>query len=573
MAMRAPASVPDVVVHRVLPIGQHRNLDDYVAAGGGAGRRVALDADAVELIDVVNKSGLRGRGGAGFPTGVKWSTVAALASESLPTTVVVNGAEGEPGTFKDRAILRANPYAVLEGAVIAARAVGAPTAVIALKATFTREIERVEQAIAEMEAAGWVDRGVLSVFRGPREYLYGEETALLESVAGRPPFPRIAPPWRRGVTEVVEDVEDTTSESGLAAPVLMAGETEAPPALVNNVETIANVPGIVANGADWFRSLGTSESPGTIVCTVSGSTKRAGVAEIPMGTPLRVAIETIGGGVDVGRRVTAVLMGVANAALTGDQLDTPLCYEAMRAAGSGLGSAGAIVFTDGDDLLAAAAGVSRFLAIESCGQCTPCKQDGLALAARLARALRRSGGARRRRDGQRPPRHGRRRRPLRARRSATGCSRQPRRPRRRSPAPACRWRHRGDRADARRRARRPRRRQGRLRRRVHQQAARLDLRRDRLGSVTRRPAHRQARRLTPAADLGGRTAGNRTAGRPDREMDRRPPRTSQVGSAGSVRASSASAAAAAVIDPARTAASISAVRRRTAGTARKRASR
>ncbi len=383
MAMRAPASVPDVVVHRVLPIGQHRNLDDYVAAGGGAGRRVALDADAVELIDVVNKSGLRGRGGAGFPTGVKWSTVAALASESLPTTVVVNGAEGEPGTFKDRAILRANPYAVLEGAVIAARAVGAPTAVIALKATFTREIERVEQAIAEMEAAGWVDRGVLSVFRGPREYLYGEETALLESVAGRPPFPRIAPPWRRGVTDVVEDVEDTTSESGLAAPVLMAGETEAPPALVNNVETIANVPGIVANGADWFRSLGTSESPGTIVCTVSGSTKRAGVAEIPMGTPLRVAIETIGGGVDVGRRVTAVLMGVANAALTGDQLDTPLCYEAMRAAGSGLGSAGAIVFTDGDDLLAAAAGVSRFLAIESCGQCTPCKQDGLALAARL----------------------------------------------------------------------------------------------------------------------------------------------------------------------------------------------
>ncbi|MET0910930.1 MAG: NADH-ubiquinone oxidoreductase-F iron-sulfur binding region domain-containing protein [Ilumatobacteraceae bacterium] len=383
MAMRAPASGPDVVVHRVLPIGQHRTLDDYVAAGGGAGRHAALDADAVELIDLVRNSGLRGRGGAGFPTGIQWSTVAGLASESLPTTVVVNGAEGEPGTFKDRAILRANPYAVLEGAVIAARAVGAPTAVIALKSTFVREIERVQRAIAEMEAAGWVDRGVLTVFEGPREYLFGEETALLESIAGRPPFPRIAPPWRRGATEVVEDVEDTTSESGLAAPVLMAGETEAPPALVNNVETIANVPGIIANGADWFRSLGTAESPGTIVCTVSGSTKRAGVAEIPMGTPLRDAIEAIGGGVDVGRRVTAVLLGVANAALTGDQLDTPLCYEAMRDAGSGLGSAGAIVFTDDDDLLAAAAGVARFLAVESCGQCTPCKQDGLALAARL----------------------------------------------------------------------------------------------------------------------------------------------------------------------------------------------
>ena len=231
-----------------------------------------------------------------------------------------------------------------------------------------------------MEAAGWVDRGVLSVFQGPREYLYGEETALLEAVAGRPPFPRIAPPWRRGATEVVESADDAASESGLAAPVLMAGATEAPPALVNNVETIANVPAIVANGADWFRSLGTDESPGTIVCTVSGSTKRAGVAEIPMGTPLRDAIETIGGGVDVGRRVTAVLMGVANAVLTGDQLDTPLTYEAMRDAGSGLGSAGFIVLADDDDLLAAAAGVARFLAVESCGQCTPCKQDGLALA-------------------------------------------------------------------------------------------------------------------------------------------------------------------------------------------------
>jgi NADH-quinone oxidoreductase subunit F len=383
MPMAVADSNPNVVVHRVLPMGRHRSLDDYVAAGGGAGRRVALDTEAVRLIDIVHQSGLRGRGGAGFPTGTKWSTVAALASDELPTTVVVNGAEGEPGTFKDRAILRANPYSVLEGALIAARAVGAPTAVIALKSTFTRETERVAEAIAEMEAAEWVDRGVLSVFQGPREYLYGEETALLEAVAGRPPFPRIAPPWRRGATDVVVDADDAMSESGLAAPVLMAGATEAPPALVNNVETIANVPAIVANGADWFRTLGTEQSPGTIVCTVSGSTKRAGVAEIPMGTPVRVAIETIGGGLDVGRRVTAVLMGVANAVLTGDQLDTPMSYEAMHDAGSGLGSAGMIVLADDVDLLAAAAGVSRFLAVESCGQCTPCKQGGLALAAHL----------------------------------------------------------------------------------------------------------------------------------------------------------------------------------------------
>jgi NADH:ubiquinone oxidoreductase subunit F (NADH-binding) len=383
MPMAVADPNPDVVVHRVLPVGRLRSLDDYITAGGGAGRRVALDTSAAELIDIIDRSGLRGRGGAGFPTATKWSTVAGLASDVLPTTVVVNGAEGEPGTFKDRAILRANPYAVLEGALIAARAVGAPTVVIALKSTFALEVERVEEAIAEMEAAGWVDRGVLSVFQGPREYLYGEETALLESVAGRPPFPRIAPPWRRGATDVVGDADDATSESGLAAPVLMAGATEAPPALVNNVETIANVPAIIANGADWFRSLGTDQSPGTIVCTVSGSTKRAGVAEVPMGTPVRVAIEAIGGGVDVGRRVTAVLTGVANAALTGEQLDTPMSYEAMEEAGSGLGSAGLIVLADDVDMLAAAAGVARFLAVESCGQCEPCKRDGLGLAARL----------------------------------------------------------------------------------------------------------------------------------------------------------------------------------------------
>jgi NADH:ubiquinone oxidoreductase subunit F (NADH-binding) len=382
MGKRAPAS--DVVVHRVLPIGQHRSIDDYVEAGGGTGLRAALDSDAAVLIDTVTRSGLRGRGGAGFPTGTKWATVAGFASAELPTTVVVNGAEGEPGTFKDRAILRANPYAVVEGAVIAARAVGAPTAIIALKEAFGREAARVEEAIAEMEAAGWLDRGVASVFRGPREYLYGEETALLEAVAGRPPFPRIAPPWRRGVIEVVGSEADAVSDSGLAAPVRMAGETDAPPTLVNNVETMANVPGIIANGPDWFRALGTDESPGTVVCTISGSTRRAGVAEVPMGTPVRAAIETIGGGLEVGRRVAAVLMGVASPVLRGDQLDTPMSYEAMRDAGSGLGSAGAIVLGDDVDLLAAAAGVARFLAIESCGQCTPCKQDGLAIAERLA---------------------------------------------------------------------------------------------------------------------------------------------------------------------------------------------
>lgn len=372
-----------VLQHRVLPAAPFATLGDYVASGGGDGLRRAADLSAIELIELITASGLRGRGGAGFPTGLKWRTVADYESDVLATAVVVNGAEGEPGTFKDRSILRANPYAVLEGAVIAARAVGAPTVVIALKETFTKERNRVHSAIAEMVSAGLVDDGVISIFAGPREYLYGEETALLEAVAGRPPFPRIAPPWRRGVTEVVRTPDDVDSESGLAASVEMAGATDAPPSLVNNVETMANVPAIVANGAEWFRSVGTEESPGTVVCTVSGSTVRAGVGEVAMGTPLRAAIDAIGGGVEEGRSIAAVLLGVANAVLTGTQIDTPMSHEAMQAAGSGLGSAGAIVLDDDVDLIAAAAGVARFLAVESCGQCTPCKQDGLAIAVTL----------------------------------------------------------------------------------------------------------------------------------------------------------------------------------------------
>lgn len=379
-------STESVLQHRVLPATKMATLDDYRAAGGGSGLQRATKLSADELIALITASGLRGRGGAGFPTGTKWRTVADYASTALPTAVIVNGAEGEPGTFKDRSILRANPYAVLEGAVIAARAVGAPTVVVALKETFTTERNRVESAMNEMVDAGLVDDGVISVFSGPGVYLYGEETALLEAVAGRPPFPRIAPPWRRGVTDLIGTVgtaEDAESESGSAAPVGMAGTTDAAPSLVNNVETMANVPGIVANGADWFRSVGTDESPGTVVCTVSGSTVRSGVGEVAMGTTLRTVIDTIGGGMEPGVGITGVLIGVSGPVLAGGQIDTPMSYEAMAGIGHSLGSAGAIVLADDIDLTAAAAGVARFLAVESCGQCTPCKQDGLAIAASL----------------------------------------------------------------------------------------------------------------------------------------------------------------------------------------------
>jgi len=385
------------LVYRVLPPAPLTALDDYRATGGGAGLEAALAAGADTVVAEVEASGLRGRGGAGFPTGRKWRAVTANRSPELPATVVVNGAEGEPGTFKDRTILRMHPHAVVEGALIAARAIGATHVVFALKQTFAPELRHLRAAVDDAHAAGWADAIALTVFEGPEEYLYGEETALLEAVDGRMPFPRIAPPFRRGVTEVVETDADLRSRSGLAAHVEMAApdpSTIAPPTLVNNVETLANVPAIVARGAEWFRSEGTEQSPGTIVCTVTGSTVRAGVGEVAMGTPLRDVIELVGGGVRPGRRVKAVATGISNALVPEEQLDTPVSYEAMAAIGSGLGSAGFVVFDDEVDMAAVAAGASRFLAVESCGQCRPCKQDGLAIADLLAGICRSEGGER-----------------------------------------------------------------------------------------------------------------------------------------------------------------------------------
>ncbi|HKF92267.1 MAG TPA: NADH-ubiquinone oxidoreductase-F iron-sulfur binding region domain-containing protein [Acidimicrobiia bacterium] len=367
---------------RVLPPRPVARLADYEQAGGGQGLEAAARLGPDGVIDEVAASGLRGRGGAGFPTGRKWAAVSGNVSPVEPTTVVVNGAEGEPGSFKDRAIMRADPYRVLEGALIAAFALSADTVIVAVKETFTAETERLRAAIEEIHAAGWATDVELSVFEGPPEYLYGEETGLLEAVDGRGPFPRVSPPYRHGAEEFGDEPASSAAKIEMAAP----GElTDAPPTLANNVETLANVPGILARGADWFRSVGTDGSPGTIVCTVTGQTPRHGVAEVAMGTPLRDVIDQIGGGALPGRRHVAAMSGVANSLVLADDFDVPVSYEAMQAIGTGLGTGGFIVFDDTTDFVAVAAGVSRFLGVESCGQCVPCKQDGLELAAILER--------------------------------------------------------------------------------------------------------------------------------------------------------------------------------------------
>ncbi|MFN8050727.1 MAG: NADH-ubiquinone oxidoreductase-F iron-sulfur binding region domain-containing protein [Acidimicrobiales bacterium] len=367
------------LVSRILPSDPVESLDRHLAAGGGAGLAAALGADPAWVVDQITAAGLRGRGGAGFPTGTKWAAVRENLSSSIPATVVVNAAEGEPGTFKDRMLLRRDPYSVVEGALIAAHVVGARRVILAVKEGFARETARLHDVIAELVDARWCDDVEIEVFAGPKAYLLGEETALLEAIDGRPPFPRIAPPFRRGVDEVVETPADVDSGSGLSAHVEMAGgggAVEAPPALVDNVETLANVAFILREGVDAFRSMGTEQSPGTVICTVTGSVATPDVAEVEMGTLLSEVLEAIGGGPLEDRRLVAVLPGVSNAVIVAERFDTPLTYEDMEAAGSGLGSASFVVFDDSDDMLAVAAGVSRFLYVESCGQCTPCKKDG-----------------------------------------------------------------------------------------------------------------------------------------------------------------------------------------------------
>jgi len=355
------------LVHRVLYPRPILSLAEYLTRRGGEGIAAARQMEPAAIIERVLASGLRGRGGAGFPTGLKWQTVAGNRTDVAPSTVIVNAAEGEPGTLKDRTILRRNPFLVVEGALIAARAVGADMVIFGLKEAFAGEVERLGNAVEEAEEAGWTEGIKLQVFEGPDEYLYGEESALLETIDGGWPFPRVVPTFRRGV--------HAGGNVNLAEG----------PALVNNTETLANVARIIARGPTWFRSLGTEESPGTIVCTITGDTQHHGVGEVQMGTPLWEVIEDIGGGPVEGRSVKAVLAGVANGIIPGDQLDTPLTYEAMRAIGSGVGSGGFIVFDDTADMAAVAAGVARFLAIESCGQCEPCKLDGLTLARTLAK--------------------------------------------------------------------------------------------------------------------------------------------------------------------------------------------
>jgi NADH:ubiquinone oxidoreductase subunit F (NADH-binding) len=363
----------------LLPERPIESIDEWLATDvGGLGVERAQSIGPRATIEHMQRSGLRGRGGAGFPTGRKWATVAGADASAGTRYLVCNAAEGEPATFKDRTLMRANPYQMVEGMIIAAFAVGAAEAFVCLKASFEREIASVTRAIEEFQRAGICQDCQFTIVSGPEEYLYGEEKAMMEVIEGKPPLPRLLAPYEHGL---FTGGPQEGWESGGGRPST-AGSN---PTLVNNAETLSNVPHILARGADWFRSMGTPQSPGTIVCTMVGDVVAPDVGELEMGTRLGDAIDAVGSGLAAGRRMKGAFSGVANPVLTAEHLDVGLSYEAMQGAGSGLGAGGFWVLDDTACMVEAALTVSRFLYVESCGQCPPCKLGSEDITSRLER--------------------------------------------------------------------------------------------------------------------------------------------------------------------------------------------
>jgi len=360
----------------LLPSEPIETLAEYLDAGGGRGLEQALRLGELATIETVTSAGVRGRGGAGFPAGRKWLSV--REGGAGLRFVVANGAEGEPATFKDRMLMRRDPYRIVEGAAIAAFAVGAGTVYLATKRSYRPEVRALTRAALEMTGQGMLQELSVNIVEGPDDYLYGEEKALLEVVEGRDPLPRLLPPYELGLFATASAIG---WEAG-SRPVSVRDESN--PTVVNNVETLATAAHVLANGVDWFRSMGTAQSPGNVIVTVVGDVGRPGVHEVEMGTPFSTVLEELCGGPLSGRRFKAAFSGVSNAVLRAEAFDVPLTYEDFAARGTGLGAAGFVVYDDTVNMALVAHELSRFLAVESCGQCPPCKQGSLAITADLA---------------------------------------------------------------------------------------------------------------------------------------------------------------------------------------------
>ncbi|HEU4845050.1 MAG TPA: NADH-ubiquinone oxidoreductase-F iron-sulfur binding region domain-containing protein [Burkholderiaceae bacterium] len=358
--------------------GGVRHLAHYLAGGGGAGLRQALALGPQAVLQALDASGLRGRGGAGYPTGSKWRKVTQQAAPKK--YVVANADEGDPGAFSDRMLMEADPFRLIEAMLIAGLTVGATHGIIYLRKEYDGAATVLREALAQAYLAGWLGQRAagsahcfdLELVVGQGSYLCGEETAMLNAIEGRRPEARLRPPQ--------------ITDRGL----------EGVPTLVNNVETLCAIPWILKHGAARYAALGTADSPGTKLLSLNSLFRRPGLYEVEFGISLRTIVEMLGQGVQRGRLTGVMVGGPLAGLLPPSLLDTQLDYVAMAAAGGAVGHGGVLAVTDATPIAALVAHVLRFGALESCGKCTPCHLGSPELARMAAQAA-----AGRRGDGQR----------------------------------------------------------------------------------------------------------------------------------------------------------------------------
>ena len=364
----------DRIFEPLLNAEKGETLEGYVRQGGYASLRKALEMSPGDIVEEVKNSNLRGRGGAGFPTGQKWTFLP--PPDGKARYLVANADEGEPGTFKDRYILTRVPHLLLEGMIITAYALGLTKGYIFLRGEYTEGREMVERVIAEAADAGFLGKNILesafsfdvAVHSGAGAYICGEETALLESLEGKRGHPRLKPPF--------------PASSGLYGR----------PTLINNVETLACIPSIVLEGGFWFASLGSQKNGGTRLFALSGRVVKPGLYELPLGTNLKELIFTCGGGIPKNRRLKGVIPGGLSAPiLIEEECDIPMDFDSLARAGSMLGSGAVMVFDEEDSILRILSSTVEFYSHESCGQCTPCRDGTNVLKKLMERILSETG--------------------------------------------------------------------------------------------------------------------------------------------------------------------------------------
>lgn len=340
-------------------------LKEYQARGGYEGLAKALKGPPEDIIQVVSDAGLRGHGGAGFPTGKKWQFTREAAEQ--PCYLVMNGGEDEPGSRKDRVLLENLPHLVIEGVVLGSYAIGASKAYLYINAKYEAAIKSVKDALDEAKTAGYWGQKILGtsfdldieIIAAPHNYVAGEDTAVLEVIEGKKPLPRQKPPF--------------------PVTVGLFGK----PTSVNNVETLSNVPRILLKGSEWYRGFGTKDCPGTMLFSLNETedVQRPGIYELPFGTPLRHLIEACGGGLKEGKKIKAIMPGSPSSAyLPADKIDTPLAPSAMREAGSMLGCGVVHIVREGESIVDELVRITEFFAAESCGQCPACQMETKSLA-------------------------------------------------------------------------------------------------------------------------------------------------------------------------------------------------